>query len=128
MLPQNLWDVAAMEQEKRRVPDDWEELLAGLRGEIVQTPDGWEERLLSKSVADRLGINPATTKGYGKRAKIVMAKLGWSHKQSIRVSASHGSGYVRAAEPPMDACAPDLEWAPDTAIQGFEVPSGQTTH
>ncbi len=101
-LPEALWNSAATEQEKRRVVDDWEDLLADLQGGIAQTPDGWEERILSRSVADHLKVNPAIMRGYGRRAKTVMTKLGWTHTEGHRVGGERGSGYTRPASGPGD--------------------------
>jgi predicted P-loop ATPase len=92
-LPKELWADAQAEQEARRVPDPFEDLLEDFYGVPVQG----EERAFSQAVVARLNIPAAQqTEVILKRIKASMERLGWAHKKSgIRIGAKVGKGYVR---------------------------------
>ena len=84
VLPRHLWAVAAVEQEKRRVVDPWEDELANLKGYLgVSIRNG-------KPFITRVGVHEflrqrgqVLNANAGKRIAEIMRKLGW---EDIRVS------------------------------------------
>jgi predicted P-loop ATPase len=112
MLPEDLWPVAAQEQEKRRERDPWEDILCNVEGEkIVRDVDGlgYEERISSAEVLRRyLKLEPSqATHAHWKRAKRIMLALGWEHRDPLRIDSRSVTGYVRHSDqPPPD---PDQE-------------------
>lgn len=81
-LPETLWAAAAIEQERRRDHDPWDEILAAnVKGVICDTTDGTgrEERVSTADVL-KLYLNlPADkiTDSAAKRLSFCMARLGW---------------------------------------------------
>jgi predicted P-loop ATPase len=100
-LPEHLWASAGEAQEERRVRDDWEDELAGLRGEKVSVGAGkWEERIHTSYINNRLGLRPAAMAGgIGKRLRTVMEKLGWKWQRNVWWFGARSRGYVRPCDP-----------------------------
>jgi predicted P-loop ATPase len=80
-LPATLWPTAAIEQDKRRDLDPWDDILANVKGSVCDAPDGGgkEERI---STTDLLKIHlnlPADkcTDAATKRLSYCMRRLGW---------------------------------------------------
>lgn len=75
VLPQELWAVAAAEQEERLEDDPWQEKLAGVRGTAV----GDEVRVLTAELLGHLLAIPIERQhnGHGKRLTALMRELGW---------------------------------------------------
>ncbi len=80
-LPEALWQTAAVEQDRRRDHDPWEDQLANVKGTICESADGTsrEERV---SNAELLNVHlklPADkwTDAYAKRLVQCMRRLGW---------------------------------------------------
>jgi predicted P-loop ATPase len=115
VLDENLWDVAAVEQEKRRVKDPWEDTLAVVHQYTTQKylSDGkWAERQVQilhfdagmEQVASGdllehvLGV-PVERQNtqHTMRLSNIMARLGWQrHKNGlVRINGKRVSGYFR---------------------------------
>ena len=96
-LDQALWGAAAVEQEKRRVRDTWEDTLAHLDGCCYVT-DG-EERISSATIiSEVLEIQPAhQTTGLAMRVATVMKKLGWHRhdNNNVVIKGSQVKGFWR---------------------------------
>ncbi len=75
VLPQELWAVAAAEQEERLEDDPWQEKLATVRGKAV----GEEVRVPTfHLLTEVLGISiERLHNGHGKRLAALMRELGW---------------------------------------------------
>jgi hypothetical protein len=102
VLPRELWDVAAIEQEERVSDDPWVDTL---RAYLDGTPgaDGigpvepidrvHSVTLLTSALSIRISEHTAA---HMQRVRMIMEKhLGWKHKQNVRVGANQGKGYVR---------------------------------
>jgi hypothetical protein len=101
-LPERLWAVARIEQEKRQEQDPWDDLLAGIKGEICPTNDftdrdGHEERIASTQLlsghlrldASRIGDRELKRLGY------CMRRLGWEGPKRMRIKGQLVRGYSR---------------------------------
>lgn len=101
-LPERLWAVARIEQEKRQEQDPWDDLLAGIKGEICPTNDandrdGYEERIASTQLlsghlrldASRIGDRELKRLGY------CMRRLGWEGPKRMRIKGQLARGYSR---------------------------------
>lgn len=75
MLPQELWTVAAAEQENRLEDDPWQERLVTIRGKAV----GEEVRAYTTELlGEVLGISVERQhSGHSKRLAALMRELGW---------------------------------------------------
>jgi putative DNA primase/helicase len=80
IIPKELWPAAAVAQEARLMQDPWEDILAGVQGEIVNI-DGqsWEERISTTEVLEIHLKLPTIhlTDFIAKRAATAMRKVGW---------------------------------------------------
>jgi Virulence-associated protein E len=104
-LPERLWGVARIEQEKRQEQDPWDDLLAGIKGEICPANDatdrdGYEERIASTQLlsghgpglgldASRIGDRELKRLGY------CMRRLGWQGPKPMRIKGQLVRGYSR---------------------------------
>lgn len=95
VLDEALWAAAAVEQEKRRVRDVWEETLAEMQGQVI---DG-EERVSSSFILNEyFEIPPGQqTQGLGMRLSNVMRKLGWQRHENnnVTIDGKAVKGYFR---------------------------------
>jgi predicted P-loop ATPase len=92
VLPQNLWDAAAAEQEQRREADPWEDVLRDVEGE----PVGNEYRVLSRKVLEiNIGPKAQQTPTHTHRVGICMRHLGWNGPKQMRIGDQSGKGYWR---------------------------------
>lgn len=106
-LPQDLWEMAAIEQEERVSEDPWADILrAYVDRKIVWVGDGNYKEVepmdrvhTSMLLTDALQIPAGSLRPeHTQRLKIVMEKyLGWEHKSNVRVGheGRQGRGYVR---------------------------------
>lgn len=106
-LPQDLWEMAAIEQEERVSEDPWADILrAYVDRKIVWVGDGNYKEVepmdrvhTSMLLTDALQIPAGSLRPeHTQRLKIVMEKyLGWEHKSNVRVGheGKQGRGYVR---------------------------------
>ncbi len=93
VLPNELWDAAAIEQAERLEEDPWREVLAKVRGVATGDVVRVETHKLLKNV---LGVDlERQHQGHAKRVAIQMRKLGWTPTK-FRA----GSGTVRGYERP----------------------------
>jgi predicted P-loop ATPase len=99
-LPQDLWEMAAIEQEERVAEDPWADIIRKyLDGST--TEDGPVEPLdrvhTTTLLSEALNIRPGDQRPeHTQRLKIVMEKyLAWEHKNNVRVGSKQGRGYVR---------------------------------
>ncbi len=77
-LEEELWEAAAVEQEKRRMSDDWEDVIAELVEDINWVP--------SLTLWEKLGLRVGSTStAQGIRLNEVMQKLGFSHRTRLSV-------------------------------------------
>ena len=101
-LPEPLWAVARIEQEKRQEQDPWDDDLANIKGEICPTNDandrdGYEERIASTQLlrlclhldASRIGDRELKRLGY------CMRRLGWDGSKRMRIKGQIVRGYSR---------------------------------
>lgn len=106
-LPQELWEMAAIEQEGRVAEDPWADILrAYVDRKVVWTDDGNYKEVqpmdrvhTSMLLSEALQIRPGDQRPeHTQRLKIVMEKyLGWKHKDNVRVGneGKQGRGYQR---------------------------------
>ncbi|MNT23716.1 Virulence-associated protein E [compost metagenome] len=106
-LPQELWAMAAIEQEERVAEDPWADILrAYVDRKIVWTDDGGYKEVqpmdrvhTSMLLSEALQIPPGGQRPeHTQRLKVVMEKyLGWKHKDNVRVGheGKQGRGYLR---------------------------------
>jgi predicted P-loop ATPase len=103
-LPETLWPTAAIEQDKRRDLDPWDDILANVKGIVCETPDGGgqEERISSTDLL-KVHLNlPADkcTDAATKRLSHCMRRLGWERPpDAIRITGI--SGKVRGFRRPV---------------------------
>jgi predicted P-loop ATPase len=93
-LPEALWSAAAIEQDKRRDPDPWDEILANVKG--VPDGNGKEERISTTDLL-RLHLNLPPDKcndAAAKRLSFSMKRLGWE-KPSDPIRIAGVAGKVR---------------------------------
>ena len=98
-LPPELWAVAAVEQEKRMVPDTWLETLRGLVPE-----KGESARYLSSRLAKEI-LNVNMHKeydGWNRLKRIMIDKLGFEHSVTIRTDHGRGPGYFFRSDTDQD--------------------------
>lgn len=101
LLPAELWDLAAAEQEERVAVDPWLDILRTyLDGTSGNGPTSPIDRVHSTTLLTvALGIRASDqTSADAQRLKVVMTKhLGWAQKQNIRagVDGKQGRGYQR---------------------------------
>jgi hypothetical protein len=101
-LPESLWAVARIEQEKRQEQDPWDDLLVGVKGEVCPANDttdhdGYEERIASMQLlsvylrleASRIGDREMKRLGY------CMRRLGWDGPKRMRIKDRPVRGYSR---------------------------------
>ena len=98
-IDKGLYEAAAIEQERRRAPDTWTDILAGVKGERFETPDGPVERISTSELLTRwLQLQPAQMgPGTSQRVAIVVRGLGWTPVQ-MRVPQG-GSAPGKATRP-----------------------------
>lgn len=106
-LPQELWDVAAIEQEERVAEDPWADILRDYldrkemwNGSEVEQVEPLDRVHSTTLLTDVLGIRKSDlTAAQSQRLKIVMEKyLGWKHKPNLRAGEDgrQGKGYQRS--------------------------------
>lgn len=107
LLPQELWAMAAIEQEERVAEDPWADILrAYVDRKVIWTDDGGYKEVepmdrvhTSMLLSEALNIRPSDQRPeHTQRLKIVMEKfLGWEHKNNVRVGheGKQGRGYLR---------------------------------
>ena len=94
-LPKTLWSIAAIEQDKRRDQDPWDEILANVKGTVCGSPNGrgQEERI---STTDLLKVHlnlsaDKCTDAAAKRLGYCMKRLGWEKPTDpIRIPGVNG--------------------------------------
>lgn len=97
VLPEELWAVAAVEQEARLEDDPWVEQLEAIPERLIETTDD-EERVKSK---DLLGIGvleipiERQQQFQTKRIAGLMRKLGWEGPKLLRFKSGLAKGYRR---------------------------------
>lgn len=93
VLPQELWAVAAAEQEERLEDDPWQEKLATVRGKAVDD----EVRVLTADLlSDVLGIPlERQHNGHAKRVTALMRELGWEAAK-FKIAGKSPRGFRRA--------------------------------
>ena len=86
-IEKGLYEAAAIEQERRRAPDPWTDVLASAKGERFDTPDCSVERIsTSDLLTGRLQLQPAQMGlGTSQRLATVMRRLGWDGPKLIRL-------------------------------------------
>lgn len=106
-LPQELWDVAAVEQEERVADDPWADILRAYldRSEVwdseeVQQVEPTDRVHTTTLLSEALNIRPGDQRPeHTQRLKMVMEKfLGWKYKHNVRAGkeGKQGRGYQRA--------------------------------
>ena len=92
LLPQELWAVAAAEQEERLEDDPWQEKLAGVNGVAF----GDEARVPTTHILEKtLGIvTESQHQGHGKRIAGLMRSLGWESGK-FKVGGKTLRGFIR---------------------------------
>jgi Virulence-associated protein E/Bifunctional DNA primase/polymerase, N-terminal len=103
-LAETLWSTAAIEQDKRRDPDPWDEMLANVKGTVCDSADGrGKEERISTTELLKVHLNlPADkcTDAAAKRLGYCMRRLEWEKPEGpIRVPGV--SGKVRGFRRPM---------------------------
>jgi hypothetical protein len=100
-LPEEFWPDAAVEQEKRRDHDPWDDLLANVQGAISE--DGTEERIATTDLMTiHLNLRTADkqTDAAAKRLSFCMARLGWTKPPNgFRIGGKLVRGYVKPVRP-----------------------------
>jgi hypothetical protein len=106
LLPQELWEVAAIEQEERVADDPWIDVVRT----YLEAREIWEDGEIkqverrdrvhtSTLLSEALSIRPGDQRPeHTQRLKVVMEKhLGWNHKANLRVGndGKQGRGYLR---------------------------------
>jgi predicted P-loop ATPase len=107
VLPENLWQEAARQQESRREQDPWEDCLANVRGKLHPVGSaapgnvqGYEERVSTAELLRlELGIEIAAATDYHtKRIGHCMRRLGWTGPKLLRINGGDPvRGYSRPA-------------------------------
>lgn len=97
-IPESMWDRARAEQEKRRMPDPWEDKIANIPDMYLHpTADGREVVSFSDVVSNVLGIPAAQqSPAMGKRIAQAMEMNGWQRPAGpIRINSRNTRGYWR---------------------------------
>ncbi len=100
-LPKDLWSEAAAEQDKRRDPDPWDDMLADVKGAIFAVYDAsgtrQEERISTTELLTHLQIpRDRATDATTKRLTFCMERLGWKKmKNPMRLGGKQQRGYAR---------------------------------
>ena len=86
-IDKSLYEAAAIEQERRRAPDPWTDVLAGVKGTRFEAPDGAVERISTSELLTRcLQLQPAQMgHGTSQRLGTAMRRLGWDGPKPIRL-------------------------------------------
>jgi hypothetical protein len=104
-LTETLWPTAAIEQDKRRDPDPWDDILANVEGIVCDAPDGGREERISSTDLLKIHLNlPADkcTDAATKRVSHCMKRLGWERPpDAIRIPGIKGKvrGFRRPVSP-----------------------------
>jgi hypothetical protein len=125
VLPENLWPAAAEQQEGRREPDPWEDVLARVEGTLCPSVSGRVEyRILTDDLFAQLGIMAKDRTDYSaKRIAGCMRRLDWiKAAQPIRIDGKQGRGFVKPAAPAVPNATPAAPAVVPAAVQ----PPGQT--
>jgi hypothetical protein len=102
ILPKELWELAAEEQEQRREVDPWEDALRNVSGDVITLDNGkLERRVLTQELLEiNIGIpKERQTNQNLKRIGDCMRQLGWQGPKQMRIGDRNGRGYWRSAEP-----------------------------
>jgi predicted P-loop ATPase len=95
VLPRELWEKAAIEQDKRLEHDPWVDILEGLRGTVPEE-DQNQERIFTMDALKALNIADAkASTGDEHRLKNAMKKLGWSGPERMYINKIRKRGYWR---------------------------------
>ncbi|MDO9007476.1 MAG: VapE family protein [Thiobacillus sp.] len=105
-LPQELWDVATVEQEERVADDPWVDIVCAYLdstsiwdGHEIKQVEPLDRVHTATLLSGALSIRPGDqTAAHTQRLKVVMEKhLGWKHKPNIRAGedGKQGRGYQR---------------------------------
>jgi Virulence-associated protein E len=88
----HLYDAARIEQELRRTPDAWMDMLSGVSGERAETAAGPIERIGTKELLTiHLGLTAAQmAHGTMTRLAAVMRSLGWTGPVNMRLPSRDG--------------------------------------
>ena len=100
-IPESLWGVARIEQEKRREPDPWESKLANIPESFIHlTADGREQVSFSDIMTNIMQIPAAQqTAAMGKRIAQAMEINGWQRPANpIKINGRSTRGYWRYKE------------------------------
>ena len=83
----SLYDAAAIQQEQRRTPDPWIDILEGIKGERHEGVGGPMERVGTKELFERYLQIPAGQQTYGHALRLgtVMQRLGWDGPKPLRL-------------------------------------------
>lgn len=106
-LPEHLWPDAAQEQEARRIADPWEDILINVTGTGLGDPQGrpdWhEQRVHTRHILEGvLRLTPdKQTRTQLINIRHIMGRLGWEHRDNIKISSQQGKGYVRLVNKPL---------------------------
>jgi len=87
-LPQELWGDAGAEQEKRRQPDPWDDILADVKGALFPAEGGGEEERISTAelLVTHLKLSPGAADSWGdKKLGQAMRRLGWIGPRKLRI-------------------------------------------
>ena len=96
VLPRELWAAAQAEQNARLEEDPYEDELRDLYGDV----ENGMERVTTASVLHHLGIpKERWSDAYTKKIRPIMKRLGWEHKDSVRIGGQVKHGYQRKARP-----------------------------
>jgi predicted P-loop ATPase len=83
VIPENLYEAATVEQDKRLMQDPWEISLEDLKGEVTKR----DERIATKDILARDGINHDLRGEPGlRRLRAVLNRLGWQGPKKLRFS------------------------------------------
>jgi hypothetical protein len=113
VIPETMWPLARAEQEKRRIADPWEDILANIPDNITgadaarhtlihRTPDGRDQIATSDIMTHLLKIPAVQQSGaMGRRIILAMERNGWQRHDSglIKISGRNARGYWRNSIP-----------------------------
>lgn len=109
VIPESLWPLARVEQEKRRIRDPWEDILADLPDSIVgsdaarhtiihRTIDNCEQIATADVITHVLKIPIAQQTGaMGRKVASAMLRNGWQRHESglLKINGKNARGYWR---------------------------------